>query len=46
MFAFLSLAIQTEVAAGHANRTSVLFRPKRTLTTLLRCADSSKLRFP
>jgi hypothetical protein len=33
-----------EVAAGHSNRTSVLFRPKHTPATLLRCADSSKLR--
>src|SRR6266700_7440199 len=41
-----SLPIKTKFFAGHSNRTTVLFRPKVTPTTLLKCAASSKSWFP
>src|SRR5258705_104403 len=37
-----SLPTKTTFFAGHSNRTTVLFRPKDTPTTLLRCAASSR----
>jgi len=41
-----TLPIKTKVCTGRSNRTSVLFCPNKTPTTLLRCDASCKLRSP